>query len=75
MIRTLHIFDLFRHGRAETALRNDSFVFNKIFAPHLIVEEERHEATTSRPQLRVRWVATSGNSGRGPLIGKKGGQP
>jgi hypothetical protein len=63
MIRTLHIFDLFRHGRAERALRNDLFVLIKAFAPQLIADEERHATATPQPRLHMRWVATSGNPG------------
>jgi len=49
------IFNLFRHGRAETLFCRDPFILIKTFAPNLVEDDDQELATHSQP-IRIRWA-------------------
>jgi hypothetical protein len=63
---TRAIFDLFRHGRAETACGRDPFVLINGFAPELV---ETHDSDTPGRQqpIRLRWAAFAAEGVRSKL--------
>lgn len=64
MIRALPIFDLFRHGRAESALRED-FVFVTASTLELVAgQEESLDRSNDRPRVHSHWFLTQGEGNR-----------
>jgi hypothetical protein len=62
MIRA--IFNLLRHGRAESAPYRDPFILINTFAPHLLEDEG---VVTCRPTMELRWRISGQESKRQSL--------